>query len=185
MNSILEQRLQQFDHRRFSAFGLGGKIRQVEGIVAQFVFQLFRQRRNLIGTPVHQVQSVQQLAFPHYGLFDGLLQNADQLIVGKDVQRIRHAHEQFATMLRQHDTAEPTSHGFRKFLYQLIVELVVAQLNKRYIELTGQDIEQAVFVHIAKIRQRLAKLATGTLLLAQGRHQLLLSDNVILNQQVA
>ena len=88
-------------------------------------------------------------------------------------------------MLRQHDTAEPTGHGFREFLYQLIVELVVAQLNKRYIELTGQDIEQAVFVHIAKIRQRLAKLATGTLLLAQGRHQLLLSDNVILNQQVA
>ncbi|WP_241956291.1 malate:quinone oxidoreductase, partial [Marinobacter flavimaris] len=36
----------------------------LEGIVAQFVFQLFRQRRNLIGTPVHQVQSVQQLAFP-------------------------------------------------------------------------------------------------------------------------
>jgi hypothetical protein len=88
-------------------------------------------------------------------------------------------------MLRQHNAAEPTGHGFRKFFHQLVVELVVTQLHERYIELTGQNIEQAVLIHVAKIGQRLAKLASGAFLLTQGGHQLLLSNDVILNQQVA
>ena len=43
LNRILEQRLQKLDHRRFGAFGFGREVREVEGILAQLVLQLFRQ----------------------------------------------------------------------------------------------------------------------------------------------
>ena len=61
----------------------------------------------------------------------------------------------------------------------------MTQLHKGNIQLAGQDIEQTVLVHITKVCERFTKLTPGAFLLAQGRHQLLLSDDIILDQQVA
>ena len=115
---------------------------------------------------------------------DGLPEDAHQFVVGKDIERIGHAHQQFTTLLGQNNTAEPSCHRLRQFFYQLVIELVMTQLHKGHIQLPGQDIEQAVLVDIAKIGQGLAQLTAGAFLFTQGRHQLLLSNDTILNQEV-
>ena len=112
LHGIFEQGLQQFDHRRIGTFRLGRKIRQVEGVVAQFVFQFFRQGGNFISAAIHQVKRAEQLAFPHDGLLDRLFEYPNQFVVSEDVQRVRHAHQQLTAFLRQHNRPEPPGHGF-------------------------------------------------------------------------
>ena len=135
LHGIFKQRLQKLYHRCFRAFGLSAEVRQVKSIVAQFVFQFFRQRGNFVSTAIHQIEGIQQFAFPHNGLLDRLFQHPHQFVVGEDVERVGHTYQQFAALFRQYDAAETAGHGFRQLLDQLVVELEVAQLNEWHIQL--------------------------------------------------
>ncbi len=108
-----------------------------------------------------------------------------QLVVGEDVHGIGHAHQQLPVALSQDNGPETPCLGLGEFLHQFMVEVVMAELYEGDIQLLGKEIQQLVLFHITEIRERLAQLAPGALLLRKRRLELLVGNDAVLDEKVA
>gem|GEM_PF-5268320 len=184
LHGVFEQRLQQAHHRRV-AVALRAQTREVKIAVLQVALQLAGQRSDLAGAPVEPIQRTEQFAFAHHRRIHALAQQAFHLVLGEQVERIGHAHQQTIALAGQHDDAKTPRHGFGQALGQLVVELVVLELDEGNLQLLGQRREQAHLVDEAQIEHRAAELRATAFLVLQGQLQLGVTDQPGLDQQVA
>ena len=116
---------------------------------------------------------------------DALAEQALDLVLGEDVQRVGHAHQQTIALAGQHDDPEAPGDRLGQALGQLVVELVVLEFDEGNLQLLGQRTQQAAFVDEAEVEYRAPELGAGALLVLQRLLQLRLADQAGLDQQIA
>ena len=176
--------MQQAHHRRLAVV-VGAQLGQVEIAFLQVAFQLAGNRGDLAGAPVHGVQGGQQLGLAHHRRVHAGLEQALHFIEGEQVQRVGHADQQPTGLAGQDDGAKTPGHGFWQALHENVVELEVAQFDKRNLHLLGQRREQPHLGDKAEIDHRATEFRAAAFLLLQGQLQLRVGQQTGLNQQVA
>jgi hypothetical protein len=185
LHGVLEQALQQLDHRRIGDLVAGAELRHVEVTLGQFLAQLLGQVADLLRAPVHRIEGAQQVRLAHHGRIHRPPQQARHLVEGEDVRGVGHAHQVAVSLLGQRYAAETPRRRLGQAVDQVTVEAVMAQIHQRDGELARQQIEQGLLVDEAHLDERAAQLVPGLLLGAKGLLQLLVGDDAVLHQQIA
>ena len=85
----------------------------------------------------------------------------------------------------QHQGAVAARQRFRQELYRLTVDAHLLQVDKRHLQVLGQEAVQRAFRQQAEVCEHAPKFAPGALLFGQCAGQLLLGDDLLLHQQLA
>ncbi len=74
-------------------------------------------RCDLIGTAVDHIQGLYQVRFLDQRQLDGLFQPAREFVVGEQVGRVRHAHDQSSALRLKNDGSKAARLDFRQQAY--------------------------------------------------------------------
>src|SRR5450759_4828120 len=174
LRGIVKHGLQQLDHRRlFHADGFGQRAKVHIG-VADVLTEFTRQPGDFIGAPITAIYAFQQLPFCDHGYVYIPIDDARDLVKGRQIGRIGHTDQQHAIALFQHDRAETPRLTFRQHPYLLDTDVVVLQIDERDVELLGERLGNMLFGDEAIIHQHAPQLASATLLLIQRERELIL-----------
>ena len=101
LNGVFKQRLQQAHHRRALDAGRCRELAKVNG-VTQILFQRAGQAADLFGAAIEPVKRQRQLGLGHRRNGDVALEQARQLIKGKQVQRVAQGQQQGVAFVFEH-----------------------------------------------------------------------------------
>lgn len=165
--------------------GIVRQFSQVEVAVTELTFQFNRYGFDLSGIAIHRVERCQQFCFADDGGLDGFFQSLFDFIYGHQVQRVGHGQQESVGIIRQQQAAKAASDGFFQAEHDVVVQLKLAQLDKRNLQMFGQGFQQSIFRHQPHINQDAANFFTGVLLFLQGQLQLSVGYLSGLYEQIA
>src|SRR5450830_95796 len=182
LGGVLEYRLQQLDDGCFFQPRIDGQRAEIDGDIAQVLFQLACQGGNIFRAAVDAVDRLQHFRFIDDGQLDMAFDQPSDLVVGEQVSRIGHADQQAFAAVFQYQRAETAGLGFRQQTHQLGIDVEKFQVDVGNVQLARQGARNLLFGHIAMLDKHPAQLAARTLLFRQRQAQLFFRQQFLLHQ---
>ena len=184
LGGIFKHRLQQPHHGCAFETCIGRELAKINR-VPEIFFERPCQTADFLGAPVQAVQRQRELALGHRRNADVALEQARQIVVGRQIQWVGQRHQQAVALVFQHHRPKPPRRRLWQQLDDIGAKRKSLEVDKGNAQLPRQAVGQQLVGDHAALDQQAAGLLAGLALQLQGLLQLLLRNQALLHQHIA